>query len=207
MSLFKNKALSFLVRYGVTLGVGALVALQVAQYYFPPKLPTIVQAPYVAPESPLIEKLDIPKGEVTAKIETLEPTPKQRAKLEKKIGGKLPTGPLLSANEIRELCQGGTLVVSLEPPPSGVEGSDLSRIRVDVFPNKRPFFALALSREVSVAYGREFGGQLGSYVRAEFQQNLFYAGPGLVYVKAGGQLGLDESWHNGYVEAGARWSF
>ena len=198
--------LSFLLRYGVTLGVGAFIALQVAQHYFPPKLPTSVQAPYVAAESPLVEKLDIPKGEVVAKVETLEPTPKQREKLEKKIGGKLPTGPLLSANEIRELCQGGTLVVSLEPAPSSVEDPDLTRLRVDVFPNERPFFALALGREVSVAYGREYGGELGSYVRAEFVQTIGYTGRALWYIKAGGQLGLDSSWHNGYVEAGARFS-
>lgn len=205
MSLFQSKVVSFVFRHGVSLGVGAFITLQVVQHYFPPKLPTTVQAPYVAKESPLVK--EVPKSEVAAKIETLEPTPKQREKLEKKIGGSLPTGPLLSANEIRELCQGGTLVVSLEPAPSLVEGSDLSRVRVDVYPNERSFFALALSREFSVAYGRTFGGQLGSYVRAEFSQNFFRTGAAMWYVKGGVQLGLDESWHNSYVEAGARWTF
>ena len=203
------KVLSFFARYGLAVVLAVLVALQVQQWYFPPKgrtLYKVVNLPYVAPESPVIDEVGL--GRVVLPplpLEGLqEPTEHQKKKIEKEIGGKLPSGPLLSVREIQELCRGGKLVLTLEPVDV-TEPEGAQRVVPTIFPNEVPFFEWTLQREFSVAYGQSFGNFAGSFVHLDLRQSLARTGPVEWFVAGGAFVGA--GWSNAYVEAGGKVTF
>ena len=199
------KVLSFFTRYGLAAGIAILAALQVQQWYFPPKGRTIlkvIQEPYEARSVDVLEGVD--RVVVPVEIELLKPTEREVKKIEKEIGGKLPAGPLLSVREIKELCRGGKLVLTLEPvdvtKPEGAQ-----RVVPTIFPNKVPFFEWTLKREFSVAYGQSFGNFAGSFVHLNLRQELLRTGPVQWFVEGGAFVG--SGWSNAYVEAGGEVTF
>jgi len=198
-----------LLTHTLALVAGAAVVflgLQVIQWYFPFKDVTawrVARTPYNAPESSLtrgIEKvvLPTPPGGIVA----LKPTSKESAKLEKKLGGKLPTGPLLSVTEIKDLCSGGRVVVSLEPAanPEAPVG-----VVVTVYPNKARLFEWRLQRSLGLYYGQGIGELKGSVVNIEFTQDLFRVGPAITSAKAGAFLTPYGNFE--YVAIGAKITF
>ena len=202
------KVVSFVARYGLAVAITAFASIQVYLWFNPPLDGSLYRnpnTPYEAPESPLIDDLDIPKVTLPPKeISALKPSERDVKKIEKEIGGKLPTGPLLSVREIKELCRGGKLVLTMEPvdvtKPEGAQ-----RVVPTIFPNKVPFFEWTLKREFSVAYGQSFGNFAGSFVHLDLRQELVRTGPVEWFVAGGAFVG--QGWSNAYVEGGGRITF
>jgi len=134
--------------------VGAAMAIgAVFSWYSPSKSQTlfrIVERPYVADMSDLVR--DVPSTSIPVELKVLTPTKKQEKKLEKKIGGELPAGKLLSVNEIKALCDGGWIVVSLPEIVVGEEGNPITP-EVTIYPGKKKFFQLVNEWEVGLGYG------------------------------------------------------
>lgn len=201
----KLKVLSFVFRYGLAVGLTVFSALQVQQWYFPPKWRTLykaVQTPYEPARSDVVKGVD--QVVIPVEIEALKPSEREVKKIEKEIRGKLPSGPLLTVREIKELCRGGKLVLTLEPVDvSQPEGAQ--RVVPTIFPNKVPFFEWTLKREFSVAYGQSFGDLTGSFIHLNLHQELARTGPIEWFVGGGAFVG--RGWGNAYVEGGGRATF
>ena len=171
----------------------------------------MVPAPYVALQSTIVQKAGVkakvvpcPGGGVVA----LQPTPQQKEKIEKKLGGTIPEGLLLSAVDLKKLPYGGTATVTLPPPDAN--GNPQAAV-VKIFPNKQPFWEWKTSdRDLSVWLG--YGGDTtsgftaGRLLGAELRQGLFRVGPAEVEARSGlvHSFGGNTLW---WVGVGARVRF
>jgi len=162
----------FFTRYGIALGIGvALTYLFLAPWLNPPKTQTlyrIVDRPYRA-SGELLKGVDTKDVVVPA----FEPTARQKAKIEKKIGGELPKGKVIAGGRVGKLRYGGYAIAAL--PPIGEDGEQ-SPAEITIYPAKPPVFeSLLREREVGVYVG--FGKDLQRAYSLEFRQGLFRVGP------------------------------
>ena len=199
-----RKALS----HTLSLVVGAaavFLVLQAIQWYYPSPLGSLYnpsRTHEVAIRSPVargVASTPVPSNPVV-----LTPTPKQAKKIEKKLGSPLPPGKLLTVAEVKSICQGADIVVTLEPvdvtrPEAG------EKTVVTVYPKKRKFFEWKLERSVGLYTGYGSGSITGQIWNAEFEQSLFRVGPAILSVKAGGFVGSLGNF--GYVMVGAKVTF
>lgn len=156
-------------------------------WYRPPLQQTVYRmrpAPYVAP--PSFERLNISSVVVPVPegIVALQPTPKQRAKIEAKIGGPLPPDTLLGLKEIGKLPYGADLALTLKPSTNEDGTPGPGEVVATVYPRKAPFFELTPAREVSVGYGVG-GSGFTSVWMLEYRQGLFRVGPVNLGARAG----------------------
>ena len=174
----KTKILSFVLSNIIALVIGGGIAvISILNWYSPPDAKTlyrVVRSHYVASEQDVVK--DIPSGSIPAVLKTLEPTDKQEKKLEKKLGGELPPGKILSVKDIESLCNGGYIVVSLPEIKVGEENKP-QELTVTVYEKKQKFFDWMGDRELFV------GG--GNVYMTELKQNLFRAGPIITQVRIG----------------------
>lgn len=164
-------------------GVLAFLGLQVFNWYHPPKRAIAYRVtqnrPYEATRSRLETRIPGVTTEVVPKeIVVLKPTERAKAKIEKKLDGKLPVGPILGIREIKDLPHGGRAVISLEPDASS--GGD--RAVLTIYPRKPTFFEWTLDRSLGVWGGYGLGGQVWNL---EFEQHLFRVGPAELSARAG----------------------
>lgn len=170
-----------------------LAGATISNYYFPnQKRVTLykLQPPqYVAESAGVVRNVpveDIP----VPKLRVLKPTEKQKAKIEKKIGGELPKDrEILDVVEIKPLPYGGYGVIGLTPPTQDGEGSQ--KVDIKIYGRKPPFFEWTPERIASLYGGTsgEFGGTgsntSGLIANLELQQNLLRTGPAIWGFKAG----------------------
>ena len=163
------------VLWGILGGAALLyLGITIHAWYFPPAARTlyrVVQVPYVAKYSDVLENLEDITVPVPAKK---APVGKEKEKIEKKLGGELKPGDIITAAEIKKLPYGGTVVVTLEPGKLPVS---------TVYPAKQPFFEWINSREFS-AYGG-VGSGLQTVLGLELRQDLFRTGPAVWNARIG----------------------
>ena len=153
--------------YGLLALAIAILGFNVYAWYFPPKERTFYRVQATPYEATRIYR-DIQTHLASLNVEVLDPTPKERKKIEKKLGGELPPGDILSIVEIEPLQFGGEGVVT------AVEVDGKSEIRVKIYPNKQPFFEFINTREITAGYGVS---QEGTAYLARFSHTLFRTGP------------------------------
>ena len=200
-----------ILKHTTTLIVGAILAfagLQVWQWYHPSPLRTLarpVQPPYDAADARLsraIDKVVIPSP--PEGIVALRPTQKQRDKIQKKVGGELPSGDILAIKDIGRLPDGATAVVTLSPD---LEHGGAAAAHVRIYPKKSPFFQWTLERSIGAYWGQGFGDQRlsGRLLSVEFTQSLFRTGPLKWEAKAGTMLTPYGNFE--YIMVGAKATF
>lgn len=181
-------------------------------WYRPPLQQTVYRmrpAPYVAP--PSFERLNISSVVVPVPegIVALQPTPKQRAKIEAKIGGPLPPDTLLGLKEVGPLPYGANLALTLKPSTNEDGTPGPGEVVATVYPRKAPFFQWAPARTLSVwggVGGSSSGSTAGQLLGAEFRQDLFRTGMIQWDARAGAihLVGQDTMW---YAAVGAKVTF
>lgn len=198
-----------LTKNSIVLGLGALLAflgIQAYNWYHPPKRGIAYRVaptrPYEAPRSRLEARLSEVRSEVAQKaVRVLKPTVAETRKIEDKLDGKLPVGPILGIRDIKPLPHGGRAVVSLEPDATtGAEKAVLT-----IYPKKPSFFEWTLDRSVGVWSGTGFGNLAGQVWNVEFEQGLFRLGPAELSARAG--LFSSPVATDGYVMVGAKVRF
>jgi hypothetical protein len=168
-------------------GLGAVVLLiasgWIVAWFKPPREATLYRAipvVYKAPDWSRTEDIKRAPLAECPQIETLAPTPKEKAKIEEKLRTIIPPGDLLTIKEAEPLPYGGKLLVTL--PPKNPDGTPRP-VEVTVVPNARPFFQWLGDREVGIYGGLDQ--DLQRVVSMEAEMRLFRTGPAIWKAKVG----------------------
>lgn len=187
-------------------GVIIFLAIQIINWYNPPDRSVLYRLtptpPYEAATSRLEARIpEVDREVVPKEIVVLKPNKEAKEKIEKKLDGKLPVGPLLGIKEIKNLPYGGRGVISLEvDKKTGGEKAVLT-----IYPKKPPFFEWKLDRSIGVWGGVGMGKLSGQVWNVEFEQNLFRVGPVELSAKTG--LLVSPGGSDGYVLVGGKVRF
>lgn len=181
----KTKALSFLARYGTTLAIGAGLAFWGLYPWLNPSptrtLYRVVERPYRADQG-ILKGVDT----TTVEVPVYRPSERQRATIEKKVGGDLPTGEIVALGAVKRLPYGANILAYLPPPVIGEDGVVRQpAVELMVYPKKQPLFeSLIREREVGVYWG--VGGKgLQTAWGLEYRQGLARIGPIILEGRAG----------------------